>query len=90
MATATWSWSITVRAYPLPTSTFRRFSFRPEKVATGTVIGTSGCTGYCFGPHLHFELRVAGRAIDPIPVLCAAAARAGQPFWRSSEMASIG
>jgi murein DD-endopeptidase MepM/ murein hydrolase activator NlpD len=60
------------------------------KVAAGTVIGISGCTGYCFGAHLHFELRIAGRPIDPLPVLSAAAALAGQRFWRRSEMASTG
>src|SRR5919201_1069768 len=38
-------------------------------VAAGSEIGTSGCTGYCFGPHLHFDLRIAGRPIDPLPVL---------------------
>jgi murein DD-endopeptidase MepM/ murein hydrolase activator NlpD len=60
------------------------------KVAAGKEIGTSGCTGYCFGAHLHFELRIGGRPIDPLPVLNAAAAVAGQRVWRSSEMASTG
>jgi murein DD-endopeptidase MepM/ murein hydrolase activator NlpD len=59
-------------------------------VAAGTEIGTSGCTGYCFGPHLHFELRVDGRPIDPLPVLDAAAALAAQRMWRSSEIAASG
>lgn len=60
------------------------------KVAAGTAIGASGCTGYCFGPHLHFELRIAGRPIDPLPVLSAAATLAGERIWRSSEIASTG
>jgi hypothetical protein len=35
----------------------------------GQLVGWVGCTGHCFGPHLHFELRIAGRPIDPLPYL---------------------
>jgi murein DD-endopeptidase MepM/ murein hydrolase activator NlpD len=38
-------------------------------VAQGQVIGYSGCTGYCFGPHLHFEVRVNGSPVDPLRYL---------------------
>ena len=38
-------------------------------VAQGQVIGYSGCTGYCFGPHLHFEVRVNGVPVDPLRYL---------------------
>jgi len=34
-------------------------------VSQGDVLGGVGMTGLATGPHLHFELRVAGRAIDP-------------------------
>jgi murein DD-endopeptidase MepM/ murein hydrolase activator NlpD len=38
-------------------------------VAQGQVIGYSDCTGRCFGPHLHFEVRVNGTAVDPMGYL---------------------
>jgi murein DD-endopeptidase MepM/ murein hydrolase activator NlpD len=51
----------------------------PAKVATGDAvkagdeIGGLGCTGSCWGDHLHFEIRdgkgIAGEARDPLPEL---------------------
>jgi murein DD-endopeptidase MepM/ murein hydrolase activator NlpD len=38
-------------------------------VSQGQVIGSSGCTGHCFGPHVHFEVRVNGAAVDPMGYL---------------------
>jgi murein DD-endopeptidase MepM/ murein hydrolase activator NlpD len=38
-------------------------------VSQGQVIGYVGCTGHCFGPHLHFEVRVNGAAVDPLGYL---------------------
>jgi murein DD-endopeptidase MepM/ murein hydrolase activator NlpD len=40
-------------------------------VRQGEVIGYVGMTGLATGPHLHFELRRHGRAVDPVPVLAA-------------------
>ena len=40
-----------------------------SSVGQGEVIGSSGCTGSCFGDHLHFEVRVNGSAVDPMGYL---------------------
>ena len=40
-----------------------------QRVATGTRIGRVGTTGEATGPHLHFEVRVRGAAVDPLPSL---------------------
>jgi peptidoglycan DL-endopeptidase CwlO len=34
-------------------------------VSQGQVIGSSGCTGHCFGPHVHFETRINGAPVNP-------------------------
>ena len=39
-----------------------------QQVSAGTVLGGEGSTGLSTGPHLHFEVREAGIAVDPISV----------------------
>jgi murein DD-endopeptidase MepM/ murein hydrolase activator NlpD len=38
-------------------------------VRQGQVIGYVGCTGHCYGYHLHFETRVDGSPVDPLRYL---------------------
>ena len=40
-----------------------------DKVTTGKTIGTMGRTGRATGHHLHYEIRVNGRALNPKPFL---------------------
>ena len=37
-----------------------------EQVAAGQRLGTAGCTGWCTGTHLHFELRHRCLAVNPL------------------------
>jgi LysM repeat protein len=46
-----------------------------DRVAPGAVIARVGSTGIATGPHLHFEIRVDGTPIDPLPILEARAER---------------
>ena len=40
-----------------------------QSVSQADIIGYTGCTGYCLGPHLHFEVRINGSVTDPMGYL---------------------
>jgi murein DD-endopeptidase MepM/ murein hydrolase activator NlpD len=40
-----------------------------EVVKRGELLGRAGCTGSCTGPHLHFEVRVRGKLVNPLSIV---------------------
>lgn len=47
-----------------------------DRVAPGAMVGRLGSTGRSTGPHLHYEVRIDGEAVDPARFL-----RAGRPIF---------
>lgn len=64
---------------------------RGQRVEQGAVLGATGTTGHTSGPHLHYEILVNGRSVDPAPYLAAgpdgdrASARSGRMTTASAR-----
>jgi murein DD-endopeptidase MepM/ murein hydrolase activator NlpD len=40
-----------------------------QQVKAGEVVALSGQTGYANGPHVHYEIRMDGKPVDPMRFL---------------------
>ncbi len=40
-----------------------------QHVTRGQTLGAVGCTGHCYGDHVHFEVRTSSGAVNPIPYM---------------------
>lgn len=62
-------WSVVVEHFPGVYSLYYHLDSLScsvgKKVKTGDKLGLSGATGLATGPHLHWEVRVNGEAVDP-------------------------
>lgn len=47
----------------------RVYVHRGQHLSVRSRVGRVGATGHAFGPHLHFEVRYRGAAVDPLPAL---------------------
>ena len=61
---------------------------RGDYVEVGQIIGRVGTTGNSTGPHLHFEVRENGKAVDPEPYLTGGA-QASAPSTVEASVGSV-
>ena len=60
-----------------------------QSVTAGTVVGALGSTGRSTGPHLHYETRINGSAVDPVRFLQAGAQLFDEPI-STGEVSTAG
>ena len=64
---------VTIRVTPTVVTIYAHLassSVKPgDRVVAGQPIGIAGCTGYCSGTHLHFEVRESGMPVNPLQFL---------------------
>lgn len=63
----------------------RRIAVAGQRIHRGDLIGLMGSTGRSTGSHLHYEVRIDGRAVNPIPFL-----QAGGALASAQRRASMG